>query len=373
VILSGIFGRDLPIFDQIFIFLQLLIGGIIIIYLDEIIRKGWGFGSGISLFIISTGLGKIMEGFLAPNNIIEGPNGVTSARGLIPAFFYWFFEEGPLAAIGNLMFRYNSDPSQRLNLPSLSIFSLIMTCILFLLVIYVETRQTKTTTNSETSKIDNLSPLISLLLVTTVLALVRFISFVFWQTNGGEGTTNLIVSFLGTFRLDLTTNQIIPTGGLANFLTPPVSILEGILIDPVSTIFQVIIYSVVFLLLFRWFTKIGFDLLGFNPEDQKIEYINQRWTTIAVIAIIADIFNLLAIGVGIVLLALVLTDYCKLFTKKDYPSFVRFDISSPDEQKIEKTEFRLIKEQTFWYLVIILGAGLFALRFIMFVILGREL
>ena len=373
LLLSGIFGHDLTPFDQIFIFLQLFIGGIIIIYLDEIIRKGWGYGSGISLFIIGAGLGKIMNALIAPNNIIEGANYITSAKGIFLAFFYWFVEEGPLAAIGNLMFRYNTDPSHRLNLPSLSIFSLILTCILFFLVIYVETRQKKITTNSETSKIGYLTPLIPILLVTTVFVTVRFISFFFWQINGGEGSNNPLVSFLGTFRLDSITYQIIPTGGLAYFLTPIVPIFEGILIDPIGTISQVIIYSAIFLFLFRWFTKIGFKLMRLTSEDHSSRVINQRWTKIALIAIVADIFNLLGIGIGIVLLALVLTDYYKLFTKKDHPSFVRFDISSPDEQKIEKIEFEPIKERTFWYLVILLGVGLFALRFIMFVILGREL
>jgi preprotein translocase subunit SecY len=314
-----------------------------------------------------------MNALIAPNNIIEGANNITSAKGIVFAFFYWFIEEGPFAAIGNLMFRYNSNPDHRLNLPSLSIFSLIMTCIIFFLVIYIETRQTETTTNSETSKTGLLTPLIPLLSVTTLFVTVHFISFVFWQTNGGEGSTNPIVSFLGTFRLDQITNQIIPTGGLAYFMSSPVSILEGILIDPVATFSQVAIYSAVFLLLFRWFTKIGFKFLKFNPEDQNTEYIDQRCTKIALIAIIADSFNLLGIGVGIVILALVLTDYYKLFTKKDHPSFVRFDISSLEEQIIEKTEFEQIKERTYWYMVILLGVGLFALRFIMFVILGREL
>jgi preprotein translocase subunit SecY len=374
LLLSGIFGPSSPCpGDHIILFLQLFIGGIIIIYLDEIIRKGWGYGSGISLFIIGAGLGKIMNALIAPNNIIEGANYITSAKGIFFAFFYWFVEEGPLAAIGNLMFRYNTDPSHRLNLPSLSIFSLILTCILFFLVIYVETRQKKITTNSETSKIGYLTPLIPILLVTTVFVTVRFISFFFWQINGGEGSNNPLVSFLGTFRLDPITYQIIPTGGLAYFLTPIVPIFEGILIDPIGTISQVIIYSAIFLFLFRWFKKIGFLLLELTSEDHSSRVINQRWTKIALIAIVADIFNLLGIGIGIVLLALVLTDYYKLFTMKDHPSFVRFDISSPDEQIIEKTEFEPIEERTFWYLVILLGVGLFVLRFIMFVILGREM
>ena len=373
VILSGHFGLHLNFVDQIFIFLQIFIGGTIIIYLDEIIRKGWGYGSGISLFIVGMGLGKIVEGLLAPNNILEGLQGVTSAKGIILAFLYWVGEEGPVAAIGNLMFRYNSDPSHNLFFPSLSIFSIILTCVLFLSVIYLETRQKNANFHSETSKKAFLTPLIPLLLVATVFAAVRFISYIFWQASGGQSTTNPLASILGTFRPDTFIGLLVPTGGFVYYLTPTFSIFEGILIDPVTTIIHVLIYSTLFLLLFRWFTKMGLNIMGLNPDEQIAEEIKNRGIKIAVIAIIADIFNPLGLGLGLVLLALLLIDYYKLFTKKEDPSFARFDISSPDEQIIEKTEFKPIKERTYWIIIVLLGMGLQLLRFVIFVILGREL
>ncbi len=52
LLISGVFGTDLNSIDQLYILLQLVIIGIIIIYLDEILVKGWGFGSGISIFIL---------------------------------------------------------------------------------------------------------------------------------------------------------------------------------------------------------------------------------------------------------------------------------------------------------------------------------
>ena len=373
VILSGHFGHDLNFADQILIFPQLFIGGVIIIYLDEIIRKGWGYGSGISLFIIGVGLGKITQGLIAPNIFFEGLNKILSAKGIVFAFLYWTGEEGLCAAIGNLMFRYSSNPSHNLNLPSLSLFSVIITCVLFLFVIYVETRQEKAEIHSETSEKAYFTALIPLLLVTTVFAIVRFISYFFWQTGGGVNSTRPLTFILGSFRLDLFTEQMVPTGGLVYFLTPPFSILDGILNDPVPTIIQVIIYSSIFFLLFRWFTKMGFRIMGLNPEDQNTKEIEKRWTKIAVIAIIADILNPLGMGLGIILLTLVLMDYYKLFTKKEDPRFVRFDISSPEKQITEKTEFKPIKEWTYWLIIILLGVGLFLLRFTIFTILGRTM
>ncbi|MHA1236347.1 MAG: hypothetical protein ACTSQ9_01655, partial [Candidatus Hodarchaeales archaeon] len=308
-----------------------------------------------------------------PNNILEGLQDVTSAKGIILAFLYWVGEEGPVAAIGNLMFRYNTDPSYNLFFPSLSIFSVILACVLFLLVIYLETRQKRAHFHSETSQKAFLTPLIPLLLVATVFATVRFIGYIFWQESGGQSTTTLLVSILGTFRPVTVIEQLVPTGGFVYYLTPTFSIFEGILIDPITTIIHVLIYSTLFLLLFRWFTKMGLNIMGLNPDDQIAEEIKSRGMKIAVIAIVADIFNPLGLGLGLVLLALLLIDYYKLFTKKEDPSFARFDISSSEEQIIEKTEFEPIKERTYWIIIILLGIGLQLLRFIIFVILGREL
>ncbi|MEM3941733.1 MAG: preprotein translocase subunit SecY, partial [Candidatus Bathyarchaeia archaeon] len=51
-IISGMYGA-LPGTTAIIVFLQLLAAGMIVMLLDELIQKGWGFGSGISLFIMA--------------------------------------------------------------------------------------------------------------------------------------------------------------------------------------------------------------------------------------------------------------------------------------------------------------------------------
>ena len=51
-IISGMYG-SLPGPVTLVIFLQLLGAGVIVILLDELVQKGWGLGSGISLFIMA--------------------------------------------------------------------------------------------------------------------------------------------------------------------------------------------------------------------------------------------------------------------------------------------------------------------------------
>jgi protein transport protein SEC61 subunit alpha len=52
-VVSGMYGdvRELGAFNAILIILQLFFAGIIVICLDELLQKGYGLGSGISLFI----------------------------------------------------------------------------------------------------------------------------------------------------------------------------------------------------------------------------------------------------------------------------------------------------------------------------------
>ena len=71
---------------QLILVFQLFLGGILILFLDEVVSK-WGFGSGISLFI-AAGVSKSI--FVQAFNWLPGPSGlagVTYSSGAVPAFF----------------------------------------------------------------------------------------------------------------------------------------------------------------------------------------------------------------------------------------------------------------------------------------------
>ncbi len=71
---------------QLILILQLFLGGLLILFLDEVVSK-WGFGSGISLFIAAN-VSKSL--FIQAFNWLPGPGGVagtTYSSGAIPAFF----------------------------------------------------------------------------------------------------------------------------------------------------------------------------------------------------------------------------------------------------------------------------------------------
>lgn len=74
-----------PLFAQMqwLLILQLVIGGILILFMDEVITK-WGFGSGISLFIAA---GVSQQIFIRAFNFLPSPTNPDIAAGAIPALF----------------------------------------------------------------------------------------------------------------------------------------------------------------------------------------------------------------------------------------------------------------------------------------------
>ena len=74
-----------PLYFQIELFLvfQLILGGILIMFMDEVVAK-WGFGSGISLFIVANVAQEIFIRSLSP---LPSPTNPGIATGAIPALF----------------------------------------------------------------------------------------------------------------------------------------------------------------------------------------------------------------------------------------------------------------------------------------------
>jgi preprotein translocase subunit SecY len=68
---------------QIILVIQLILGGILIMFMDEVVSK-WGFGSGLSLFIAA---GVSQQVFIRALNFLPSPTNPDIAAGAIPALF----------------------------------------------------------------------------------------------------------------------------------------------------------------------------------------------------------------------------------------------------------------------------------------------
>jgi preprotein translocase subunit SecY len=79
---------------QVLLVFQLFLGGVIIVFMDEVTSK-WGFGSGVSLFI-AAGVSK--EIFIRAFSFLPSPNNPSIATGAIPALFQSLAAGDPITA-----------------------------------------------------------------------------------------------------------------------------------------------------------------------------------------------------------------------------------------------------------------------------------
>ncbi len=359
-LIGGTYGTGLDLGTQMAIIAQLLAAGIIIILLDEMIQKGWGLGSGISLFIAG-GVGlQIFQGLFAAQAIGEGPGDtpVTSMRGIVFAFFAWTTQRGPIEAIGALFLRYS--PAENVNLPSLSILSVIATIVVFIIVIYFESMRVEIPISYAQYKgIRSTYPIkllyvsnIPVILTSAVFADIYFIAQMIWNTTGRENSNNPLTLFLGTFRVDEVSNQYVPTGGLVYFLTPPRSLIGDLGVFNISggldtmgpSVIRALIYAVILIILSVIFSVMWLETAGMGPRDVASQFLQSGmqmpgWRrskkiverrlemyipTIAIIgglfigclAAFADFLGAIGSGMGILLSVSIMRQYFELISKE---------------------------------------------------------
>jgi len=121
--ISAAAGLDLVL---LIIFIQIFIGGTLILFMDEVVSK-WGIGSGVGLFIVAGVSQAIVTGLFS----ITRPGGPGSAPvGLLPKWLYFTTDVG----LGNL---FSDNAFQNVFIDG-GILALISTVLIFLVVVYVE-------------------------------------------------------------------------------------------------------------------------------------------------------------------------------------------------------------------------------------------
>merc|ERR1712096_543731 len=128
-VLTGMYGdpSDIGAGVCLLIIIQLIVAGLIVLLLDELLQKGYGLGSGISLFIATNICESIVWKAFSPTTVNTG-------RG--PEF------EGALISMFHLLFTWN-DKSRALKeafyrdrLPN--VMNLLSTLVVFAVIIYLQ-------------------------------------------------------------------------------------------------------------------------------------------------------------------------------------------------------------------------------------------
>ena len=341
-IISGMYGALDPI-TTIIVFAQLLCAGVVLILLDEMLQKGWGIGSGISLFILAGVAQRIMWSSFSP----WGPMGDGKHNGAFIALAETILNGESLA---NAFFRYDLESGALTNLPSMLGF--ITTVIVFVIVIYMEGVRVELPISHANYRGFRGKYPIKLLYVSNlpvIFASALFANvYVFAQLLSSHfGRNNFWVNLLGTFGGEEGTTL---TGGLAYYVTSPNGLGE-VVADPVRALVFVgvmITFAVIFSLTWlevgglgpstvaQQLVDSGMQIPGFRRSGKSIELILKRYipvvtilggAIIGLIASVAGFFGVFGTGMGVLLAVGILYQYYQLLVQEQvaemYPALGR--------------------------------------------------
>lgn len=339
-ILGGVYGVLDPQVAVI-VFAQLLCAGIVLMLLDEMIQKGWGIGSGISLFILAGVAQRIMWSSFGITVALQDGKSYGAFIALGESLM------GGESAF-NAFFRLDSTGALT-SYPSMLGF--ITTAIVFILVIYMEGVRIELPISHANYRGFRGKYPIKLLYVSNlpvIFASALFADiFVFAQLLSKHfGTNNIFVNFLGTFGEDGRT----PTGGLTYYVTAPNGIPD-VLADPVrALVFVGIMVSFAIIFSLTWLevgglgpgtvaqqlVDSGMQVPGFRRSGKSIELILKRYipvvtvlggAIIGVIASVAGFFGVFGSGMGVLLAVGILYQYYQLLVQEQvaemYPALGR--------------------------------------------------
>jgi len=334
-VLSGMYGdvKDLGAGNAILIILQLFFAGIVVIILDELLQKGYGLGSGISLFIATNICENIIWKAFSPTTINTGRG--TEFEGAIIALFH-------LLVTRNDKVRALKEAFYRQNLPNIT--NLLATVFIFVVVIYFQGWRVDLPVKYEKYRgQSSVYPIklfytsnIPIILQTALVSNLYFFSQLLYKRFSG----NILVQLLGRWQEVDGPNQSaqsIPIGGLAYYVSPPSSLAE-IVYDPVHAL----IYFVFILTACALFSKTWIEVSGSSSKDvanqlqqngmvirgfRKTSMLRvlDRYIPIAAafggmcigaLTVMADFMGAIGSGTGILLAVTIIFQYFEMFVKE---------------------------------------------------------
>jgi preprotein translocase SecY subunit len=326
-LLGGTYG-NITLQTQIIILAQLVVAGTVVMLLDELLQKGWGLGSGISLFIAAGVAQSIWWDSISP----MGPMGDGKLYGAIVAFAQGIARGDILV---DIFYRSQGLPDMVAFFTTLVVFAII---IYFngmrveVPVSYAKYRGFKGQFPLKLLYVSN----IPVIFAAALFGNIYFISQIIWSRYN-QGNANFWLNLIGQFTT--TSQQYQPTGGLVYYVVPPHS-LSGVLADPVrASVYAVLM--VVFCVFFAvtWVEVGGMDantvakqlldsgmqIEGFRRSQMPIRQLLQRYIPvvtilgaiiIGVIAAGADFLGAFGSGTGILLTVGIIEQYYQILVKE---------------------------------------------------------
>jgi protein transport protein SEC61 subunit alpha len=331
-VITGIYGppSELGFMVCLLIVLQLFFAGLLVTLLDEMLQKGYGLGSGISLFIATNICETIIWKAFSPTTMNTGRG--TEFEGAIIALFHLLLTRHDKA-------RALKEAFYRQNLPN--VMNLLATVVVFAIVIYfqgfrvdipVKSTRFRGQQGSYPIKLFYTSN-IPIILQSALVSNVYFIS----QLLFAKWPTNIFVRLLGTWK-QLDTGQASKAiGGIAYYLSPPHSI-KDLFLDP----FHGLVYITFMLGACALFSQTWIEVSGSSPRDVARQLKEQQMVMrghregslykelnryiptaaalgglcIGALSVFADLLGAIGSGTGILLAVTIIYQYFEIFARE---------------------------------------------------------
>src|SRR5215467_4292733 len=233
------------------IFIQLFFASLLVLLLDEMIQKGWGIGSGVSLFILA-GVCQTVAWYTF------SPFPFTAVRGTAPQIF------GFIPALLSAVFTNNLSEIvvRQFKYPSLLTF--VLTLVMILVLIYIEgIRVELPITSIKYRGFQGVYPIkllyvsnIPVILVSALGANVTFFTRLLhnYECPSGICPTGSWINYIATFNTNSSSQY--PTGGLAYYITPPQGV-DATVSDPIHAAIYLVYLVGMAALFARLWVEIG--------------------------------------------------------------------------------------------------------------------
>jgi protein transport protein SEC61 subunit alpha len=322
---------DLGAGNAFLLVVQLLFAGILVIVWDELLQKGYGLGSGISLFIATNICETIIWKSFSPTTI-QTASGTQYEGALIALVHLLVTRTDKVRALREAFYRQN--------LPNVT--NLLATVVVFAIVIFfqgfrvdlpVKHKNQRGAGGTYPIKLFYTSN-IPIILQTALVSQFYFISQLIYR----RFPSNPLIQMMGTWReIEGYSGQFYPVGGFAYYISPPRTLTE-LMLDPFHTIF----YLAFVLGTCAIFSRTWIEVSGSAPKDVAKQLRDQNMVMkghresslikllyryiptaaafgglcIGALSVMADFMGAIGSGTGILLAVTIIYQYFELFAKE---------------------------------------------------------
>jgi preprotein translocase subunit SecY len=314
---------------------QLIGASVIVMLMDEMVQKGWGVGSGLSLFIMAGIAQTILWSVFSIVPADDGPVGI----------FPFTIDAIANGQGADAIFRTGQLPS---------LFILALTIGIILVLVYVEgihvdvpIVSTKYRGFTAVYPIKLLyTSVIPVILASALLANAVFMGQMLWA-NYNPNNTNPAFNWIATFdpAAQGGGGQASPTGGILYYITAPRG-LDVAAADPIRSVVYVIFMAAIVTVFSRLWVELGglsartaarnlldadVQVPGFRRSEGSVEGLLNKYIPaltllsgmiIGTLAGISDVLGVFGTGTGILLMVSIMVSYYQTLVKEQVDTYM---------------------------------------------------